>query len=330
MTIVLTLFLGFFANGEKYAYPEQRILAAGVENIQISGVRGQIKLTGHSSKSFRLRVKHSKGKKYDDWSLAVDRRGNTLYFEVSSVAYGAQWRKLVKQDLWPEFDVELSGPPVAAVVSWREGDLEYIDWTAPVESSHIKGHLTVKGGVGKYSLQTGEGDVSVSKLAGDLTLKGESGRVTIEQLTGPLKLSWLSGAVNLSNVMGGGQLDLNDNELKISACQGEWTVKMAGGKAKIDRCSGKLTAQGVSTEWELRAAHDLETEIKSESGAVSVKWRSGGAKVFLTSESGEIGGPKVQTKLDAEGRKVAEFKVGEKPFGQVFVRTQSGPIVFKQ
>ncbi len=330
MTIVLTLFLGFFAHAEKYAYPEQKILAAGVENIQISGVRGQIKLKGHPGKTFRLKVKHSKGKKYEDWSLAVDRRGNTLYFEVSSAAYGAQWRKLVKRDLWPEFDVELSGPPVPATVSWREGDLEYIDWTAAVESSHIKGKLTVIGGSGKYSLQTGEGDVLVKKMAGELILKGESGAVSIEQLTGPLTLSWVAGAVRLKSVMAGGRLDLTDNELSVHTCRGNWLVNMAGGKAHIENCSGKLNAQGVSAAWALRAAFNLETEIKSESGSVAVDWRSGGAKVFLTSESGEIGGPRVKTKLDAEGRKVADFKFGSKPFGQVFVKTQSGPIVFKQ
>ena len=330
MTFMLALLLGFYAHGEKYAYRPQRILAAGVENIQISGVRGQIKLTGTRGNSYSLKVKHSKNKKYEDWSLAVDRRGGTLLFEVSNVAYGAQWRKLIQRDQWPEFDVELSGPSVPVTVSWREGDLEYLNWSADVESSHLKGNLTVKGGIGKYSLQVGEGDVHVEKLAGALTLKGDTGSVKIAQLTGPLHLSWRSGAVALHEVMGGGSLELHNSRLKLKICQGEWTINLPRGAARIEQCSGKLTAQGDSTKWRLRASPDLETEIKSQSGAVAVNWPAGGAKVFLTSDSGNIGGAKVHTKVDSEGRKVAEFRVGRKPFAAVFVRTQSGPIVFKQ
>jgi len=329
MLLVSALLWCTLAYGEKYAYPEQKIRARGIEEIQISGVKGHVKLKGHAGKSYRLRVKHSKSKRYEDWSLAVDRRGHTLYLEVSSAAYGAQWRKVVRRDLWPEFDVELIGPAKPVTVSWREGHLEYLNWSANVESSHLKGRLTVKSGVGQYTLQTGDSDVDISKMAGDLTLKGGTGNVAIEQVTGQVHLTWLAGQVRLNSVTGGGELHVSDSELKLASCEGAWTVNVARGKADIERCSGKLQAEGESAAWRLRASHDLETEIKSLSGPVDVEWKAGGAKVFLTSDSGSIATPKAKAQTDEKGRQVAEFKVGAKPFGQVFVRTQTGPIIFK-
>lgn len=330
MSIVVTLiFASAMAFGAKYSYPEQKLRSHGIEKIEISGVKGEVKLSGRAGKVYRLKVKHSRGKKYEDWSLAVDRRGSTLVLEVSSVVYGAQWRKHVRQDQWPEFDVELSGPSVPAVISWKEGSLHYSKWSNDVESSHLNGELEVIEGVGTYTLHTGSGRVKVSKLAGDLKLKGEAGDVSIEQITGALTLNWLTGNVRLKSLMGGGKLELSEAKLNLAACRGNWSIHLARGEAEIDQCSGKLTAEGESTSWKVTASEALETEIKSADGPVAVEWKRAGAKVFLTSKDGEIAGPLVQSKLDSEGRKVAEFTVGKKPFAAVFVRTESGAISFK-
>jgi DUF4097 and DUF4098 domain-containing protein YvlB len=327
--LVPLIFAAASAFGAKHTYPEQKFSSNGVQKIEISGVKGEVKVSGRAGKAYRLKVKHSRGKKYEDWSLAVDRRGEVLVLEVSSAVYGAQWRKHVRQDQWPEFDVELSGPPVPLIVSWKQGQLHYSKWSADIESSHLKGDLTIEEGVGNYDLHTGMGDVQVAKLAGELKVQGESGNVTIDQVTGAVTLNWLSGNVKLKTVMGGGKLDLNESKLTVDACRGEWSIQLARGQAEIEGCSGKLMAEGQSTAWRLRKNQDLETEIKSGEGPVAVEWNSGGAKVFLTSNQGVIEGPKVQSKLDSEGRKVAEFTVGKKPFSAVFVRTESGPILFK-
>lgn len=327
--LVPLIFLSTSAFGAKYTYPEQKMGARGIEKIEISGVKGAVKLTGQSGKVYRLKVRHSRGKKYEDWSLAVDRQGSTLVLEVSSAAYGAQWRKHVRQDEWPEFDVELIGPPVPAVVSWKEGQLEYSKWSANLESSHLRGDVTVEQGVGRYELHTGSGDIRIKKLAGDLKIKGESGEVSVEEVTGVVELNWLTGDIRLKGVSGGGRIDVNESRFALGSCSGEWFLAVARGKAEISRCTGNLTASGQSTAWKLSALDGLEAEIKSGDGPVTVEWKKAGAKVFLTSNSGSISGPRVQSKLDSEGRRVAEFTVGQKPFSAVFVKTESGPILFK-
>lgn len=318
-----------WAFGAKYTYPEQKIAAGGVEKIEISGVKGAVRLKGRAGRAYRLKVGHSRGKKFEDWSLAVDRRGNILVLEVSSAVYGAQWRKHVRQDKWPEFDIELSGPPVPARVSWKEGKLEYFKWTADIDSSHLRGDILIEGGGGHHNLHTGTGDIRVTKLAGDIKIQGETGNIEVDQVSGRVGLSWLAGNVRIKSVLGGGELDLNESRLKIDKCRGEWSIKLQRGLAEIDQCSGKLMASGESAAWKLRNSEELDTEIKSADGPVAVNWKKGGAKVFLTSTNGSIEGPKVQSKLDSEGRRVAEFTVGQKPFSPVFVKTESGPILFK-
>jgi hypothetical protein len=132
--LVPLIFSASFAFGAKYTYPEQKLSANGIEKIEISGVKGAVKLVGRPGKVYRLKVRHSRGKKFEDWSLAIDRRESILVLEVSSAVYGAQWRKHVRQDQWPEFDVELSGPSVPATISWKEGQLEYSKWSNDLES----------------------------------------------------------------------------------------------------------------------------------------------------------------------------------------------------
>lgn len=312
MGIFALVLVTLFARAEKFSYPQQRFLAKGVEKIQIIGVNGQVKLTGRAGKSYRLRVRHSKNKTSQDWSLFVDRRGNTLVLEVFSVAYGAQWRAHVRKELWPEFDIQLEGPPKPVAVSWRTGDMEFHRWSAPVEASQVDGRVRVREGSGTYSLHMGETEVDVEGLNGSLTVRGERGRVRIAKLTGDLRLNWLSGDVNVSAVNGNAHLDVGQ------------------GRVRIEGRGGKLQGEGKSAAWTLARSQFRDVEIQSESGPVIWEKFLGGAKVFLTSDRGEIRGLKLPPLLDSEGRKVSEFAIGKKPYAQVFVRTETGPIHFRQ
>lgn len=307
----LALFV-FFAQAEKFTYPQQRLLAKGVEKIQIIGVNGQVKLTGRAGKSYRLRVRHTKNKTSQDWSLSVDRRGDTLVLEVFSVAYGAQWRAHVRKELWPEFDIQLDGPPKPVAVSWRAGEMHVGNWTAPLEASKVEGKVRIRQGGGSYSLHLGESDVDVEDWAGELRVRGERGRVSIAKLTGELTLNWRSGDVLVKSLVGRGQLDVGQ------------------GMVRIEGMKGRLQAEGQGATWTLADSQFDEVEIQSESGPVHWEKNKGGAKVFLTSNSGEIRGLKLAPILDSEGRKVSEFAIGKKPYAQVFVRTESGPIHFRQ
>src|SRR5665213_3067525 len=132
------------ASAEKESYHVQKNSIKSVTDIKIVGVKGHLKMRGiPHARSLSLFVQHSKGRKYDDWHLSVERRGNTIFLEVFNVAYGKQWKNQVREELWPEFDIEMNGASLPVVVGWREGNLEFSNWTASLEVSFLKGDAKI-------------------------------------------------------------------------------------------------------------------------------------------------------------------------------------------
>lgn len=299
------------AHADKYAYPPQRLAAAGIHEIKISGVKGRLILKGNNSKTYTVRVSHSKNKRFEDWSLSVDRQGEALVLEVFNVALGAQWRQLVRAELWPEFDIEIDGPAVPATVSWREGNLSFVNWKSDVEAAYLSGQFTSTGMKGDLKLQAVDGQLKITGHEGSLNLKGEKGRVELNGVKGAVDLNWVHGVLRTENL------------------NGPVTLEMPSGNALLKGIKGKLKATGGSSEWDVQGAPPADLEILTDSGPVKIRF-SGNTKLFLTSATGTIRVPKPFEVETREGLKVVEAntakKSGAAAAGQVFVRTQSGNI----
>lgn len=312
MGLVLLTLLGVFhfefAHAAKVNYPIQKLKADGVTAIAVSGVRGQVRISGRTGRSYRLQVRHTKGKDVADWHLSVDRRGSTLHLEVFSVAHGAQWRKHVSQELWPEFDIDLSGPSVPLTLSWREGDVEFKNWNAAVETSLIKGRVSVKDGAGDYKFILVETDVKVDGLNGGLDLKGERGDVDITRHGGTLDGEWLDG------------------EWKVIKPSGATKLNLKRGHADLRVNKGELKLEGESARWTLSTRAPGSVQITSQSGPVELNWLSGGVKAFLTSRSGALSAPGTKAIDDGQGIQILQLKRGSAPFGEVFVKTESAAV----
>ena len=295
------------AVADKFAYPPQKLSAAGIHEIRVSGVKGRLTVKGNSSSYFKIKVSHSKNKRFEDWSLSVERQGEVLVMEVFNVALGAQWRSLVRAELWPEFDIEIEGPSVPAVVSWREGHLTFVNWKSDLEAAYLNGRFNASGMRGTLKLQAVDGQIKISNFEGTLNLKGEKGRVELSRIRGPVEFSWVHGVLRGDNLNGPLILDMPD------------------GNALLSRLSGKVKAKGGSSEWDLAASAPSDIEISTDSGPVKIRW-SGGAKMFLTSATGAISVPKPFRVETRDGVKVVEAIKEMQPRGEVFVRTQSGKI----
>lgn len=304
----LLLALTFTAFADKYAYPPQKLNAAGVTEIRVSGVKGRLVMKGRPGKFYRIKVTHSKGKKFEDWNLSVDRQGGALVLEVFNVAFGAQWRHQVREELWPEFDIEIEGPSQPAVVGWRDGGLQFDKWRSPIEAAFLNGTLQSSGGAGDLKIQAVDARVAITGHQGAIHLKGEKGRVELKQIKGSADVTWMEGVFRAANFSGELRLDLN------------------AGHAKLDNVAAVLKGKGGSSEWEVSASAPGDLEVVTDSGPVRIKWLSGGAKLFLSSQQGSIRVPKPFQIESREGVKVVE---GTKPAalkGSVFVRTQTGNI----
>lgn len=330
--IWLCLFsLSLFA--EKASYPTQKISAKGVKSIQIAGVNGSLKLVAKPIQQYRLSVKHTKGKKFEDWSLSVDRRQDVLHLEVFSVAFGAEWRKHVRQELWPEFDVILEGPEKPTVVSWRQGRVESSGW-GDLEVSLLKGELSLNGGNGPFKLQTVEVLLKAQKITGALVVQGERGTLALSDILGTGQVTWPEGSIQIKNFKGDLKMDAQRANLNVQKASGRWDVTLPEGKAAIQNFSGHLKGQGQGTGWTVHGQAPVEIEITNGSGNVQIS-RSpiGPLKVFLTSASGKIDGPQwLKTSMREnvvvrEGQQFGSADLAGTGRSDFFVRTQSGSIV---
>jgi hypothetical protein len=277
-----------------------------------------------------VKVRHSDSRRSADWNLSIERRGSTLVLEVSNPGLGKEWRRLIRREQWPEFDIDLEGPPLPTVVSWRQGDLTYADWAADLETSFLGGKVRIRGGSGNHRLQAINSSIDARDFHGSLSLKGGHGPVSLSGLRGALHLNWLQGVITARDVRGEVDLDAGDSEVRIDGGGGSWKISAGAGRIKVAGFQGRMRAIGRSTAWDLSGRAKSDIEVINGSGPVRVKWPAMN-RVFLTSHHGRIRSP-YQVE-DRDGRRVAERRASKgkrarPPLGQVFVRTESGDISF--
>jgi DUF4097 and DUF4098 domain-containing protein YvlB len=224
------------------------------------------------------------------------------------VALGAQWRHLVREELWPEFDIELEGPSRPAIISWREGDLQIRNWKSEVEAAFLNGRFSAEGMGGALKLQAVDSQVRIKSHQGALSLKGEKGRVELAKIKGAINVNWLSGVVR------GRDLD------------GVIKLEVPSGTVELKNVQGKLSASGAGSLWDVQAAAPADVQVITTSGPVKIKWRGGGAKIYLSSVTGLIDVPKPLAIELRDGLKVVDGLKEKQPRGLVFVRTESGNI----
>lgn len=305
---LFSLLIAHATHAEMFSYPPQKIRSAGITSIKVSGVNGRIHFAESSGKNFVVKVKHSRGQKFEDWNLLVERQGKQLVLEVFNVAFGHQWRTQVRQELYPEFDIEIRGPAKPVVVGWRDGEISVEGWKSDVEASLLNGKVRTRATLGALKLQVGVADVAVREHKGLLEVKGEKGRLELAKLDGEVRANWLDGFVHAEDLVGQSHIDL------------------PSGLARVEKLRGRLRGKGVSSEWDVRASAPLDLEVLNDSGPVRVKWIDGGAKLFLSTSTGEIRVSKPLRVEMREGLKVVEGMREKSPRGMVFVRTQSGRI----
>lgn len=331
LLLVLLLSLPGIGNAQKVSYPAHKLSSAGVNEIRITGVKGKLNLRHRPGKFFFIKVKHTKGERGEDWHLSMDRQGNALVMEVFSTELGREWRRQVRKELWPEFDIEIDGPAKPSMVAWREGRIEVEGWTEPLDISFLEGSFKSKRTSGALKVQAGNADVFVTDHKGSLSLKGERGRLEMVNVQGQQELHWMSGSVRAERCSGRVTLESTDAELNIQNSAGDWSVKLASGFAKLLKMSGKVTTTGNSSDWDMSLSSPAEAEFTTRSGQVAVKWLSGTVKLFLSSQKGEIQVPKKFAVEERSGGRVVEANQKAKgASGTVFVKTESGKIIWRE
>ncbi|MGE3683821.1 MAG: DUF4097 domain-containing protein [Bdellovibrionales bacterium] len=322
------IFLIASSFADKVGYPPQAISAEGIQRIQISGVKGMVRFRGRSSRAYHLKVRHSRARTSEDWHLSVQRRDSVLIVEVFNVAYGSQWKRYVREELWPDFDVELEGPAVPVTLSWREGTVSVRDWKGNVELSLLKGLIEFHSVKGRYRVQGVSTDVHVRGLNGELALKGGRGNVRLARVSGVVKLNLLGGEIRAEGVRGQVRVESLQGRIHVRRGSGEWAIKTPRGRVQIEEMTGRLEGKGNSAQWDVQAGRKLDVHLTSGSGPVRVRITPQTARIFLSSRSGSIDVPKGFRSEDRDGVRVVEMAPGLSR--RIFVQTESGAIRLRQ
>lgn len=303
-----TLLLSHALYADKFAYSPQRISSQGITSLKVSGVKGRLIIREKPVKFYRIQVKHSKDKRYEDWNLSADRVHDALVLEVFNVSAGKQWQKMVQQDHWPEFDIELEGPSVPAVVAWRDGLVEIKGWNKSLELSFLNGKVDVLRTKGPLKLETVDAQVKVRQHQGELDLRGQKGSVELDAINAKTKVVWLNGT------------------LKSDGLQGSYNVDWNSGALNLLGVDAVLKGTSSSAEWNIRAKAPSDINVNTASGGVKIQWDKGGVGYFLSSATGKLK-VKLPCKVQARnGGEVCEGQKPGKPRGEVFVQSKTGLI----
>lgn len=293
---------------EKFAYPPQKISSKGISSLKISGVKGRLILKERATKFYRIKVTHSKGKAFEDWNLSADRLHDALVLEVFNVSAGKQWEKIVKQDRWPEFDIELEGPGVPALIAWREGKIEIEGWSKAVELSFLNGSVNTNRTRGPLKFEAVEAQVKIKNHQGELNLRGERGAVEIGRMNGKARIIWIDGT------------------FKAESLKGEYDVEWPRGKIVVRDLNAKIKGKSTTAGWDLRARSPSEVDVRTVSGDVRLRWPAGGVHYFLSSAPGKLkAGSGCKANVE-DGLEVCEGKHPGRPMGEVFAQSKSGVI----
>jgi ferric-dicitrate binding protein FerR (iron transport regulator) len=309
------------------AYPPQKMAMDGIEEIRIQGVRGHLKMSARQHQSIAsITIRHSRGKRYGDWYLSIDRHGKALVLEVFNVTMGNQWRRQIRDDVVPEFDIEYTGPARPVVAAWRQGPLEFRDWAAPLDVSTLKGSVHVVGGHGNVALQSTDAKVKIEKRNGEIKIHGDQGELTLTDIDGPVRASWVRGTFLFRHLKGRLRLDAEEGRLKLSGAPQATEIYLNRGSAEVHGARGTMKLMGKSSHWTVTASGGADVNVKSESGPVHVSWQNGGVHAFLNAMSASIRLPKKWLPKGLHRPHVREGQSASKALGQLFVRTQTGAI----
>jgi DUF4097 and DUF4098 domain-containing protein YvlB len=163
--------------------------------------------------------------------------------------------------------------------------------------SDTKGRVTVNGEIfgevhlesiaGPVAIHTSVTDVQLGELTGDLTLNSDDLRVT--EAKGPLHVTTHSKDVDLSQISGDTHVEDRDGRISIAPA-GNFAVEAKNSKGDVELTlppNASASVDGHTRNGDIVSDYELSIS-GDENKAVSGKIGSGGSKIVLTAENGDL------------------------------------------
>jgi len=163
--------------------------------------------------------------------------------------------------------------------------------------SDTKGRVTVNGEIfgevhlesiaGPVDIHTSVTDVQMAELTGDLTLNSDDLRVT--EAKGPLHVVTHSKDVDLSQIYGDTHVEDKDGRISVEPA-GNYAVEAKNSKGDVELTlppNASASIDGHTRNGDIVSDYEL-TISGDENKTVSGKIGSGGSKIVLTSDNGDL------------------------------------------
>ena len=289
--ILVSISTMFIFSGFAQAWQTRKFPAQEVKVVQISGIRGKVNLKANKAATeFTMSFRFEGQNPSSDWNPTLRQESGKLILEIPGPSSRTDWHRMDSNGQ-AVLHINLEGPSVPAALFWWDGDLNVLDWQAPLKVTNQKGTVKITGG---------EGEMRVSMVEGSLTVVKRKGNVQVDSYEAKLNLARMEGDMRIQNFVGRTFIQENKGELDISSFKGVSKVTKGEGQVNFSNGRGSLTIdkfegqiRGKSDEGKVRVVvkGEADVRVRSKDGAISVKAPGSGAYVNAGTKDGRMAVP---------------------------------------
>ncbi len=272
-----------FETGRARKYQvEEKLEAAGVEELSLQLRRGDIGI---------------RGEKRDDIELRGSLTADYFLSRSTEAERPTAWMNSAIKRRGDKFDLNLSGRGQGAI---RKGDFELV---VP-ENLNLKvklqrGDLKITDMKQDVSFHIVKGDSSLKRCSGSLKARIINGDAEVESFSGDLDFDCIRGDLKMDRVSGAAHIKIKNGDIEESDGEGSRRLKLIKGDVElakmrsdleINDLSGDIEIKGLSNAAEVKISQisgDFEgADLLADSGNWNLRLINGDAQLGFTSGSG--------------------------------------------
>lgn len=333
----LSMFLVFLfslsTNAKTLTYKPLSLEVQKGDRVEITGFHGKVTTTvSEKARGVTVQLKQINPDKadsaeVDEWLFSMQKQENVIQIHVRSPQSKTSWSRMLSQTgAQPRFELLIQMPSLPVEVSWREGDVTFKGLRDELKIYAHSGNVSVMDHQARVQVNHQKGTIRLNDVKGDADVDTYAGKVVVNGLEGVLKLKNFNGTSDVLKVDGQVDFITYGGKLKVSGGKGRVEYTNEKGKVTLDKFEGRV--RGVSEQGSLSATlvGNSNVRVTSNEGSVSLRMLNSSASVNAGSKEGPLNTPQYLRLTRLPNLRLVRGRLRGKNPGQVYVRTESGPI----
>ncbi len=310
-----------------------KVKAATVKEINITGLKGGVILVAKEGAEF-IQVKYKKKSDtatasevgFNEWSLQKNIKDGVFSLNVVNNLSKLEWKDQLHKNVWPSYQITITGPSKKLQLFWREGVVSITGWTSPVEFQTVSAKVKAHNNNSDIKISNQDGKIWVSNHKGGVEIETYSADVNLQSIVGPVKVYNFSGQNIIKNTDGAIHLELQSGRVKIEDSIGKIDFKNKRATIHLKKFKGRIRGKSGSGDILAELIGEADFRVRAKEGKVRVRALSSGAFVSVGSNEGDLLMPKYMKMTRHTSVKVINGHLRGPQKGRIYVRTQSGSI----